>query len=690
MEGKEGGQVEVQEESEEAQKGEEASAAPEEAEEPDEVDQSSSSSRRASTSTTVDTTASTLATTHLEPSTPDRPRPSPSPSISSSSHRSSPSSPTLSRTRSPAPPPPAFMTASAQGSIASTALSTEVSEGTMSTSNGGGTARRDSVAAASPAVSPEGVRAKLPLPKQDVEEVSVAAEEGEDEGEEKGQGTIKARPATNLDARHTFVPGVPLYSASSPDPSSPDAATRLAAQAARAKQDDSYVAAAKGSLTRALGLGASLSSSFPSTTSLSAVANSSTPSSGNEPNLTLFPKLPALSLSRYALFAQPALSTPATHVSLTSGGSSIASHPTNSPLVAHTAMLGGGATTASSSAAGGKSSGGANLTMELSSFSGEAAPPSLALLKPSYSSASVPTRSTVANSSAAEPVEEDEDGPMMDRYGFIVDVRSGMELLKESRRREGKKKESKSKQESVPPTSTAPPADNSVLLTPATELEVHPQLDALREAIGLTPTTENGPSTLEARAPSPSPPVSAAPSSSSAKLVRAPSSPSLPSLATLSTLSVPSDTSSPAPSIRSSSTSATHPSSGPQSMRALLVQLRTMTDAVEKTQQDAWDAFIRRRQAKLAKLKKKELAKHAAATASASPDGSRSKERERPKTVFEPDGFEANEGEGEEVWTSENLVGVAQMGTEGKGKKEDWTEFKELVRKGIPIVYRPK
>ncbi|GAA5891258.1 hypothetical protein JCM6882_004638 [Rhodosporidiobolus microsporus] len=698
------------------------------------VDDSSTSSRRPSTSTTA-ATATTHATSALtaSPSTPDRPP--------SSRSRSSPSSPTLSRTRSPAPPPPALLSASvALPTTAGVEISKEVTEGTMSAPG---------MASPSDGRSPSSRSLSLaPLPPQLANGANGAVQqerlEGADggENEEDGGGTIKARtgslsePPSSTDAltRPTFVPGVPLYSASSPSSPSGDAASRLASLQ-KPPPEDGYVAAARGTLTRALGLGTTLPASL-SSRSLSLAAGSSSSSSSpsasatpSEPNLTLFPRLPALSLSRYALFAQPALSTPTTHVSLAPSSASVPSVAASggSPLVAHSAVLGspasgvtssGGGTTAGGGAKKGGGAGGASLTMELSTISGEAAPPSLALLKPPYSSAaSVPTN-------GADGGEEgDEDGPMIDRYGFIYDVRQGMELLKARRGREkekkgkGKKAISKSREEdqmekvlvspAVVAVSTPVDEQAQALLTPPTELEVHPQLEALREAIGLTPTTEEG-KTLSAPPASPSP-LSAdeplvdssrsTPAERPAQLVRAPSSPS-PARAAFPSYLSSSPTSSPAPSFRSSSTGPSTTSTGPQSMRALLAQLRTMTDADEKAQREAWDAFIRRRQVKLAKLKKRE--REAALT---SPDGERrAKEKKekkraraaRPETMLfssagaDEDDVDLAGGESEEVWTSENLVGVAQMGMEKKGKKEDWSDFKELVRKGIPIAYRPK
>ncbi|BGP14237.1 hypothetical protein JCM10213v2_002180 [Rhodosporidiobolus nylandii] len=647
----------------------------------------------------------------LPPTTPSRP------SSSSSPRRArSPSSPSLSRTRSPVPPPPVLLSSPA-AAAASTGV---VAEGEMVA----GGSRRGSKHTPEVAAS-DGETQK----------------EGEEEGEERGMGTLRGAPSLvataaaeasaptptspaplpPVDAPEeeevrgpTFVPGIPLYSASSPPspsgspspslnrmPSPPtsssssspaDAAARLASQMARSaalpsSEGGGYV----GSLSRALGL----SSPPPARSGSGAKGLSAQGKKGEEgaeeeqaraePNLTLFPRLPSLSLSRYALFAQPALSTPATHVSLT------ASFGTASALSA-----GGGAAAKTAGTGAGAGAGGGG-TMELSTYAPatEAVPPSLALLKPSLPSSPTPSAAAEGKLGEAQQQQQqdEDDGPMIDRYGFIYDVRQGMELLRESRRREegrkagsgagarGRKASARRKDKDAEPEFLPVPVPqvDPVLLTPPTEVEVHPQLDALREAIGLTPSTEEPPSAL---APSSSPPPAP-----SAKLVRAPSSPSLPSLSHTATST--STSTSPAPSVRSGSTGAgAGAGTGPQSMRALLVQLRTMTDAVEKTQQEAWDAFIRRRQAKLARLRRKEAA------ASAAAEGAEGKaKRERPKSVFlldAPAAGGAEEAGEDEVWTSENLVGVAQMGTEGKGKKEDWSEFKELVRKGIPIAYRPK
>ncbi|GAA5921296.1 hypothetical protein JCM3775_002980 [Rhodotorula graminis] len=631
-------------------------------------------------------TRSTLATT-LPTSAPSSPpstsraldpiTPTASSAVSPDRRRSSasspslhpPDSPTLTRARSPGPPP-SMVSAAAQGT-ASTILSTPLTTSTISAPSMASPNRLGGKShPASPARSPSSKSLSLP------DEPREAAERTRALGHDEGEATIKARSsARGGEAHPSFVPGVPLYSAP------PDGPSRAAPST-----DSGYVAAARGTLSRALGLGAggTASTSSASSSTSSPAAASPTP----EPNLTVFPRLPSLSLSRYSPFAQPALSTPATHVSISASPASLpamtASHQP-SPLVPHTATL--------TSTAGG---GGAQ-TMELDTISGEAAPPSLALLKPSYQSASA------ARDGAPATDDEDGDGPMIDRYGFIYDVRAGMELLKESRRRkDGQSTKAGSRSVKKPsikdlPAATALQQPNRVdtLLTPPTELEVQPQLDALREAIGLTPTTEanktlSTPATPDQRSPSPRDPAptssatgpatastSSGPSARPAKLVRAPSS------------STTASTESRALSGTSSTAAA-----GPQSMRALLAQLRSMTDAVDKVQQDAWDAFIRRRQAKLAKIKAQHLSDMS--NDEVSTGGGPGVARDRPKSVWlaavagDEAASASGSGGGEEGWASENLVGVAQMGTEKKGKKEDWSEFKDLVRKGIPIAYRPK
>ncbi|KWU42546.1 TBC-domain-containing protein [Rhodotorula sp. JG-1b] len=576
---------------------------------------------------------------------------------------SPPESPTLTRRRSSAVPPNCFQP-SVQQSTAAAVLSTPLTASTISLPSA--SPNRLTGYGSSGPTSPARSPTSNPLALPEVLELP---------GGPPSEAAPPPSSDASSDARLRFVPGVPLYSALAADAAS--------SRGGSSAPTDRLVASAKGTINRALGL---LPHAQPPGISRTSSHSSQSTSSAADAALNgllhhLPSKLPPLSLARYSPFSQPALSMPATHVSLSASTASLTSAtsagPAGSPLIAHTAVL------APASAASGAQ------TMELDTISAEAAPPSLALLKPSYQSAAA------AGGVGAAAIDEDDDGPMIDRFGFIYDVHTGMALLKESRRRKAGEHlaaavDAREAEEGGPAAVVVAAGEEersntkklevsgvpAVMTTPQTELEVHPQLDALREAIGLTPTVEAENALSPPTSPSQLPPDPETPSGAVSnpadrpvKLVRAPSS----SEGT-------SRRASPIPN-----------GTGPQSMRALLVQLRTMTDALEQSQQAAWDAFIRRRQRKLAKLKQAQLEDYHQHYEDKAPTG-RDRERDhhhRLQSVFQADEVDPDSIE-QDVWTSENLVGVAQMGTEKKGKKEDWNEFKELVRKGIPIAYRPK
>ncbi|WVR07341.1 hypothetical protein IAU60_004382 [Kwoniella sp. DSM 27419] len=87
---------------------------------------------------------------------------------------------------------------------------------------------------------------------------------------------------------------------------------------------------------------------------------------------------------------------------------------------------------------------------------------------------------------------------------------------------------------------------------------------------------------------------------------------------------------------------------------SLLDQLTEIHDRQQQDRQKGWDAFLRRR------------ARHRA-TASTSSNH--------------------HHGSDDLRWGSE-LIGIGQMGLNGKGGQEDWKMFTRLVRKGIPLKYR--
>lgn len=450
--------------------------------------------------------------------------------------------------------------------------------------------------------------------------------------------TIKARRQS--EPPFLTVP-IPLYSAAT------------GTSGAWKEKERSYVSSAKGTIGRVLGLGASASASLNMARSVSAsdgVRRLPTPNGESQPNVTMFPKLSTL--SRYSPFAQPALSTPSTQVSLSSHSAVAIPHSPSMPSVTSSAPT----------------------TMELDTISGEAAPPTLSVNNPALGHGSL---------------GEAADAPLVDRYGFLYDVRSGMKLLREAR-----KKQERARRGGVSEIEVLDEAQlraAAALIEEAsareeeeereqTQVEVDAELEALREALGL---------------PASSPTQSRSPGPRLGRLVEdqtsgSRGSPSLSSNSTTSRPSSPTPPLEPAASrpvrpasrlIRSKSLdAASTPSGGPQSMKRLLNQLTEMHDAVEKTQKEAWEVFIARRQTKLR-----------AATSEGGP-----LRRDRPRQsgglnnlLVNEDSIPAGPNETDLGW-NENLVGVAQMGVAGKSGKEDWSEFKTLVRKGVPIAFRPK
>lgn len=208
---------------------------------------------------------------------------------------------------------------------------------------------------------------------------------------------------------------------------------------------------------------------------------------------------------------------------------------------------------------------------------------------------------------ASDLTEQIKDGPLVDRFGFVYDIKAGMKLLREARKRQQN-------------------GDDSIM-----NLDSPPEInvDELKEALGPSP--------------SPTPGVDTALASASMQL-------------TLSDDST-------------ASKSEQQPPPSNQSIRRLLGQLGEMNESVEKSQRDAWDAFIKRRKAKVSKSKAEE-------------DVARRKRKIAPQAPLSI-GQPLDEQESEQF--SEHLVGVASMGQ----SKEDDKDFRQLVKAGIPIVYRP-
>ncbi|ORY69410.1 rab-GTPase-TBC domain-domain-containing protein [Leucosporidium creatinivorum] len=506
----------------------------------------------------------------------------------------------------------------------------------------------------------------------------------DEEDDHEGDNTLKARRRSS--GSRNIPPflsvATPLYSASTDGiPQS------------KSHKDLSYVSSAKGAFGRALGLGASVSSSSSSTSTGSTgmkrsqsdgIRRSTTTTSLDSPNLTLFPKL-----SRYSPFAQPALSTPSTSVSLSSHSTSLLA-PTSSSLSSPVPSN-------------------APTTMELSTISGEAAPPTFALQSPN------------SFARASEKEGGKEDGPLVDRYGFVYDVRSGMKLLREARRRKdrlarGDPSSSASQEEEEALRAAAALIEEAEVEAGRDELEK--ELEAMRVAMGL-PLVGSANSPTTSRSPAPKSPIPSLGGATDKSSTSSTSSPLVPTTPTGTPSLVPPPSSSstsngttttlapqphrPTRLIRSPSSSSNPTPTrqpGPQSMKLLLTTLKDMSDALEHAQKIAWDSFIQRRQEVLATSTSKNGGNEDKSSSKDERRRRRRRAQDRPRTVMATGGgelvgeaFAAREASSEDLsekaW-SEDLVGVSQMGVAGKSGKEDWAEFKELVRKGVPIVYRPK
>lgn len=116
-------------------------------------------------------------------------------------------------------------------------------------------------------------------------------------------------------------------------------------------------------------------------------------------------------------------------------------------------------------------------------------------------------------------------------------------------------------------------------------------------------------------------------------------------------------------------------------IKRLLAQLADMNETQEKSQRLAWDDFLKRRRTKLTQPISE------AAQGRRDRHSSNAAQTERTDAVALLGPNQTASGE-EELW-SDNLIGIARMGISGKSGKEAWREFKQLVRSGIPIAYRP-
>ncbi|KAF9141150.1 hypothetical protein BGX30_005364 [Mortierella sp. GBA39] len=149
--------------------------------------------------------------------------------------------------------------------------------------------------------------------------------------------------------------------------------------------------------------------------------------------------------------------------------------------------------------------------------------------------------------------------------------------------------------------------------------------------------------------------------------------------ATTSATSLPMSVTSPILSMGTRPTSTlSPPTSSSSNVTALLSQIKVLHDNVQMTQKEKWDAFLRKRRRR---VHLGETNGGALANMSSTNLGS--------PLIFGNLMLSLEEHEQDEddrmYWTSVCIIGMATI-----GQGADWEELRELVRGGIPVMYRNK
>lgn len=394
----------------------------------------------------------------------------------------------------------------------------------------------------------------------------------------KGKATLS--PATVLNDSSTKTVRLSVSSPSSQDATFGSFASNAAAEAmplapSEVHKQKGYIASAKGTIGRALGLSGSSSGKA-----------SSSPSGASQKSR--YGKTRSNSLKAVI---EPALTVPSTFTSFASPSSG-ALPSTTSPVQpdSHSHRVP------------------AATPLEMGTIvAPEAKPPTL----------------------SSDLTDQMKDGPLVDRFGFVYDVKVGMKLLKEYRKKQEVGEET------------------VISLDPPAEVNV----EDLREAIGPSPSATPG---IETALRGAALQLGRDKSTESKDAERQ----SLDMISEHETMQPP----------------AQLPSN--HSIRRLLSQLGEMNESVEQSQKEAWDHFIKRRRKKAQRPPKDDDAAAA------------SKARKKRMTIVEAPlsiaTADLNDDNADNQF-SDNLVGVASMGAD----KQDDKTFRHLVRSGIPIAYRP-
>lgn len=401
----------------------------------------------------------------------------------------------------------------------------------------------------------------------------------------QAQNKAALSPATILNDSTATTVRLSVSSPSSQDATSNSFGTNGASEAvplatSELQKQKGYIASAKGTIGRALRLGGSASNK-----------GTSSPA-----GTTKKPRSSKARSNSLKVVIEPALTMPATFTSFSSSSDGL------SPSLANSARTDGHSQRPPMAT-----------PLEMGTIvAPEAKPPTL----------------------SSDLADQMKDGPLVDRFGFVYDIKAGMKLLKEYRK----------KQEVV--------EESVISLDPPAAVNV----EDLREAIGPSP--------------SPTPGIETALNSAALRLEEN----TVPSGADENMLTASSARVHREMPEESTSVPMQLPSN--QSIRRLLSQLGEMNESVEQTQKESWDQFIKRRRKKAHRPLKDDEAASAA------------KARKKRLTLAEaPLSTATANFDDDQVDNqfTENLVGVASMGAD----KQDDKTFRHLVRSGIPIAYRP-
>ncbi|KAK4049901.1 hypothetical protein OIO90_005290 [Microbotryomycetes sp. JL221] len=452
----------------------------------------------------------------------------------------------------------------------------------------------------------------------------------------------------------------------------------------------------KGTLTRTLVAGTSTlsNSSTPMTRSLSEGRHNNMNDNSSTTTTTTTTSTNSNSinnkLTRYTPFASTALSTPSPQVSLSLHSTSISTSSSTQPVFdSSTSLLHSNKSTkklisptitTKPNSTTTTTTNNTTTSMELSTILDETAPPTLV----------VPSLLRRVTSTEQEQEQEDEtstQNPMIDRYGFIHDVRTGMKLLRQAQKRQQQQQSSlqQDDEDFVEQNRNELDKDrvntmNDSLMKESRQNQIELEIKDLKQSMGIE-------------------------TCSNVELLKD------------STRLFNNDDddlkNKTASNMNHSLSSARNPTANKQVqqqqqqqqqtqlMKRLFKTLNKVSNDLDLNLKSNWDSFIQKRQIILLKQQQQQQNSTNVGIGSTSLNQMNDSNNNNLNHFNERQTKENNYNKQEEnelnnkvdnvehIWF-QDLIGISQMGSMGKSGKQDWFEFKQLIKKGIPIDYRPK